>query len=257
MKLGIHIIGNTSTFVKVNAAFGTKGLHGGATLLRRAGIETSVNFTTALASPRDITITDGGFEIIVVDGNDTAQLARLADMHQNAAPNVPVIATAPGEAGLQTMAQYCRVVSDWLFPDFGPGELAFRLLAVVTACQRRVHRLACGDITLARESRTMSLNGRLVSLSPSEVSLVEFFLNKSGQIVSLAELVDFFEGTGKSSAMNNIRVAIYQLRLKLEELSKFDLTIATVYRQGYVLRQAYARTKACAPAAEAELEAVA
>jgi DNA-binding response OmpR family regulator len=252
MKLNLNVIGHTSTYGQVKAALASAFLPSGTSLLRRAGIETSIHYSASLAAVEaavtgpsslkatpDLTAPDS-FQIVVVNAEDTALLAQLAELHQNFDLNVPVIAITSRAANLQAMARYCRVVDDWIFDDFSPSELAFRLLAAVSSCERTVHRLPCGDIILARENRTLSLNGRSVRLSPSEVSLAEFFLNKSGQLITLSELVAFFECTGKSSAMNNIRVAIYQLRLKIEELSNYQLTVVTVYRQGYALRPARA-----------------
>lgn len=240
MNLAINIIGSHSTFEKVKAAFGEgpRRLHRGTELLGRAGIVPSVTYIEAVASEKDLAIAPDGLTIIVVDGGDSALLARLSHLRKKAGLTVPVIGIASSEANLQSMAQHSRGVADWLFPDFSPAELAFRLLALATGCQRSVHRLPCGEITLERERRAISLNGRSVRLSPTEVALAEFFLTRSSRVISLAELVAFFKESGKSSAMNNIRVAIYQLRLKLEELSNFRLTLVTLYRQGYSLRQA-------------------
>lgn len=267
MKLVIDVIGCAITFAQVRTALEQGATHGGAELLRRTGLEVIVGFSPTLTGYEELRPDPDAFRIIVVDGDDIGLLARIAELRLNAGltatspptrvTTAPVIATVPSGANLQRMSQYCRVVTDWLFTDFTGNELAFRMLAVVAAFQRRIYRLACGEINLAADSRDIGLNGKVIRLSPSEHALAEFFLDKAGSVVTLSDLITFFEESGKSSAMNNIRVAIYQLRLKLEELSNFQLTIATLYRRGYVLRQAAPSFAQRQTAAKIEVEAVA
>jgi DNA-binding winged helix-turn-helix (wHTH) protein len=52
----------------------------------------------------------------------------------------------------------------------------------------------------------------------------------------MKELILLFKSTGKSTEGSNIRVTIFQLRLKLEMLTRSRYTLASVYRQGYCLR---------------------
>lgn len=128
-------------------------------------------------------------------------------------------------------------VTEWLFADFAPEELVFRVLALLQARQLRAFRLACGSITFAPDIKSLYFGERTVHLSPSEFEVAELFFDRLGTIIPLHELVAFFEQSGKSAAMNNIRVTIFQLRLKLEQLTRSKVTIETVYRRGYVLKQ--------------------
>ncbi|MGV3655037.1 MAG: hypothetical protein ACO1N5_12570, partial [Noviherbaspirillum sp.] len=46
-----------------------------------------------------------------------------------------------------------------------------------------------------------------------------------------------FKSSGKSTEGSNIRVTVFQLRLKLEMLTRSQFTIVSVYKRGYCLKQ--------------------
>jgi DNA-binding winged helix-turn-helix (wHTH) protein len=142
------------------------------------------------------------------------------------------------DSAARTLGRLRGRVSEWLFAEFAPEELVFRVLALLHARRLRSFRLAGGAITFAPDTRSLYFGEASVRLSPSEFEVAELFFDRCGTVIALHELVTFFEQSGKSAAMNNIRVTIFQLRLKLEELTRSQVTIDTVYRRGYVLRQA-------------------
>lgn len=149
----------------------------------------------------------------------------------------PLLLVATGD-GDRRMLPQLGVADDWLFADRLDAELGIRALASLKRTQAREYPLAAGKVSLTRAIRMLEINGRRTRLSPTEYTLAEYFFGKFGTLVTLRDLVTLFATTGKSDSMNNIRVSIYQLRLKIEELSKEELTIMTMYRKGYVLRQA-------------------
>ncbi|HEY0061322.1 MAG TPA: winged helix-turn-helix domain-containing protein [Telluria sp.] len=75
-----------------------------------------------------------------------------------------------------------------------------------------------------------------VRLTKSEFMLAKLFLGRLGSVISLSELFDLFSAHGKAATRNNIRVGIFELRLKLEKLCGSALDLVTVYRRGYALR---------------------
>lgn len=74
-------------------------------------------------------------------------------------------------------------------------------------------------------------------MSEFEFRLAEFFLAKAGTTIPIARLIDFFHAAGRSGQRNNLRVAIFGLRTKLEGLTNSRVSVVAVYRQGYSLRQ--------------------
>jgi DNA-binding response OmpR family regulator len=76
-----------------------------------------------------------------------------------------------------------------------------------------------------------------VRLTKSEFLLANLFIGRLGSVISLPELFDFFSSHGKAATQSNVRVGIFELRLKLEKLSGSALGLVSVYRRGYALRQ--------------------
>lgn len=146
------------------------------------------------------------------------------------------------DTAARTLGRLRGRVTEWLFAGFAPEELVFRVLALLQARRLRSFRLAGGTITFAPDTRSLYFGECSVRLSPSEFEVAELFFDRFGTIIPLHELVAFFEQSGKSAAMNNIRVTIFQFRLKLEALTRARVTIETVYRRGYVLKQAAPNT---------------
>ncbi len=91
-------------------------------------------------------------------------------------------------------------------------------------------------MTLVPDLRVLSYQAKAIHLTPSEFALAELFLNQMGTVIPIKDLVMLFKSSGKSTEGSNIRVTIFQLRLKLEMLTKSHFTLASVYKQGYVLR---------------------
>ncbi|MDO8311159.1 MAG: winged helix-turn-helix domain-containing protein, partial [Sideroxyarcus sp.] len=98
-------------------------------------------------------------------------------------------------------------------------------------------RLCFGPMTMIPDSRTISFAGRSAVLTRSEFALAELFLAQMGSVIPTSDLVALFKSTGKSTEGSNIRVTIFQLRLKLEMLTKSQYTLVSVYKQGYCMKQ--------------------
>jgi len=92
-------------------------------------------------------------------------------------------------------------------------------------------------LSVIAETRTLVFFGNTIQLTRSEFALADVFLNQMGTVIPLADLALLFRSTGKSTTGSNIRVTVFQLRLKLEMLTKGQYTVTSVYKQGYCLKQ--------------------
>jgi DNA-binding response OmpR family regulator len=77
-----------------------------------------------------------------------------------------------------------------------------------------------------------------MQLSPTEYALAEIFFSRVNETIPLNDLVIFFQSIGSSTSMNNIRVVIFHLRMKLAQLTQNNWILSSIYRRGYVLRRA-------------------
>jgi DNA-binding winged helix-turn-helix (wHTH) protein len=185
---------------------------------------------------------------LVIDTEDPALVDRLQIMEKRELgfmkdpPFVPIV-LAPlvlvfrSHSSLADMAEFPDFVSDWVCAPFTFSDLLRRVVVSLKRKNILKTRLRFGPLTLIPETRTAGFEGRTIHLTPSEFSLAELFMNQMGSVIPIKDLIALFKSTGKSTEGSNIRVTIFQLRLKLEMLTQSAMTLASVYKQGYCLKQ--------------------
>ncbi|MDB5798877.1 MAG: hypothetical protein JWP36_2779 [Paucimonas sp.] len=148
----------------------------------------------------------------------------------------PVIMVFGAGSPMNDLREFPELVSDWFFMPVAAPELARRVLYALRRKSILKSRLCYGPMTLIPDSRTITFMGRSAGLTRSEFALAELFLSQLGSVIPTADLISLFKATGKSTEGSNIRVTIFQLRLKLEMLTKSQYTLVSVYKQGYCMK---------------------
>lgn len=186
--------------------------------------------------------------VVLVDGDDAAML-RSIQSSQGALNHLvnstrhpafvrcPVILVFSEPTILAQLAHLPDFASDWVISSGLSDEAVPRIVGALRKSNVLPVTQHHAALTLVPATRTMIYENTSARLTPAEYTLLELFLNNIGSIISLQELVQTFRASGKSSEANNIRVAIYQLRLKLDTLTKSQMPLTSIYRQGYCLRQ--------------------
>lgn len=149
----------------------------------------------------------------------------------------PIIMILPSPSALANMPDFHEAISDWVYAPVALPEIARRVVFSLKRHGFMKARLHYGGLTIFPETRQATYEDRSCQLTPSEFMMLELFLGKTGAVMPLRELISIFKSFGKSAEPNNIRVAIFQLRLKLSVLTKSQITLSSVHRQGYCLRQ--------------------
>ena len=149
----------------------------------------------------------------------------------------PVILVFNSASSLAQWPQLPEFAADWVLSASLKDEAVPRILGALRKTQVLPVSQHHAALTLIPATRTMIYENTSARLTPAEYTLLELFLSNIGSIISLQELVQTFRASGKSAEANNIRVAIYQLRLKLDTLTKSQMPLTSIYRQGYCLRQ--------------------
>jgi DNA-binding winged helix-turn-helix (wHTH) protein len=186
--------------------------------------------------------------VILIDAKDLHLVAKIQAMEKKdmvflknppcvPASLSPVVLILDPKTAISELREFPECVSDWVFMPVSGQELSRRILLSLKRKNILKARLQFGALTLMPESREISFNGKNMKLTRSEFALAELFLSQMGTVIPISDLVLLFKSTGKSTEGSNIRVTIFQLRLKLEMLTKSQYTLASVYRQGYCLRQ--------------------
>ena len=108
---------------------------------------------------------------------------------------------------------------DYLVKPFAFEELAARLRAL---CRRRIGAAAAagsqlrnGPIVLDDVRRSVTVGGRVVSLSPREFSLLECLLRHAGAVLSRDQLLDAAWPYGVAVTPNTVDAYVHLLREKL------------------------------------------
>lgn len=148
----------------------------------------------------------------------------------------PIVLIFRSHSVLADAPDFPDFVADWICTPFLISDLARRVISSLRRKNILKTKLHFGSLSLVPDLRVLSYQVKGIHLTPSEYSLAELFLNQMGTVIPIKDLVLLFKSSGKSTEGSNIRVTVFQLRLKLEMLTKSQYTLASVYKQGYVLR---------------------
>jgi DNA-binding response OmpR family regulator len=125
---------------------------------------------------------------------------------------------------------------DYVTKPFGMKELTARIHAVLRRALRsplEPDTLKNGGIHLDRSSRTVTVDGRPVSLTPSEFDLLYVLMSAPGRVFSRSELLLKLQGTTFEGVERTIDVHIRNLRTKIELDPSDPKYILTVFGIGY------------------------
>jgi DNA-binding response OmpR family regulator len=125
---------------------------------------------------------------------------------------------------------------DYITKPFRPRELVARVRAVLRRAgksepQAKVLRVA--DITLDRDTRSVTVADRPVDLTPSEFDLLTALMTAPGRVFSRLDLLDVIQGVRYEGYERTIDTHIKNLRAKIEPESRSPRYIETVYGVGY------------------------
>jgi len=151
---------------------------------------------------------------------------------------VPVLVITARDAVNDRVRGLDLGADDYLVKPFELHELAARIRAVLRRHAGRAEPLIeHGDFRLDPGRRKVYYQGREVSVSGREFSLLRALLDRPGQTLSRAQLEERLYGWGEEIASNAVEVHVHNLRRKLGERA-----IRTVRGLGYVIGEA---TAAC------------
>lgn len=175
------------------------------------------------ASNYDAVVLDLGLPSM--DGMDILRVWREAGR------TVPVLVLTARSSLENRVEGLNKGADDYLGKPFALEELNARLRALI----RRSHGMATpvlthGAVIFDQERRTVTRQGRDISLSPKELSLVELFLLRKNSVLSKEQIEEKLYPWGEEVVSNAVGVHVHHIRRKLG-----DGFVRTVHGIGYTL----------------------
>lgn len=147
----------------------------------------------------------------------------------------PVIMLTALGATPEKLRAFQQGADDYLVKPFDTSELLARLDAMHRrAAYRPTLELVAGPLQLSLATKRVSLDGRQIDLTPTELSILEMLIRYKGQVVTRTMLCEHIWGFRWDGPTNVIEVHITRIRGKLD-VGREQSLIRTIRGRGYAL----------------------
>lgn len=201
--------------------------------LQQAGfrVVTAADGPAALATARseqpDMIVLDLGLPGI--DGLDVTRALRKSS-------DVPIIILTARAEEADRIVGLELGADDYLVKPFSPKELVARVRAVLRRVDASIEApelVRAGDLEIDTSKRTVTVDERVVDLTPTEFELLLHFARSPGRVFTRAQLLDALHGVAFESYERAIDAHMKNLRRKLEPDPANPHYLLTVYGVGY------------------------
>ncbi len=133
-------------------------------------------------------------------------------------------------------------VDDYVIKPFSMAEFIARVGAVLrrAAAHKGGGQQLVNDFVLDRANRRLYRRGRLIHLSPTEFALLDYLMQRPGQVYSREHLVENLRGNRTEIIARAVDVHIGRLRRAINVADEQD-PIITVRGEGYAFDGTYGR----------------
>ena len=153
--------------------------------------------------------------------------------------NVPIILlTAKSESADKILGLNVGA-DDYVTKPFDPMEVLARVKSQLRrytrlgSAERRDSRLVLGGVELSDESKTVTVDGEPVSLTPVEFGILRLLMSQPGKVFSSREIYRQVWGEAPMGAENAVPVHIRHIREKIEINPSDPRYIKAVWGLGY------------------------
>jgi DNA-binding response OmpR family regulator len=157
------------------------------------------------------------------------------------ASEVPVLILTARQEEMDRVLGLSLGADDYVVKPFSPRELVARVKAILRRAGGgaiKEQRLSHGGLMLDHEKHKVTLNGRVVSLTLFEHSLLEALMAAPGRVFTREELLNRLYPNGEAVIDRVIDVHIGKLRQKIENDPATPKYIVTVRGLGYRFSEA-------------------
>jgi two-component system KDP operon response regulator KdpE len=152
---------------------------------------------------------------------------------------VPVIVVSVREHETDKVALLDAGADDYLTKPFGAGELLARIRAALRRAASPVAQpvLECGALRLDTAAHEVTVDGRVVTLTPIEFDLLRTLLRDAGKVLTHRQLLISVWGPAYETETHLLQVNISNLRRKIEPEPGRPRHLVTEPGVGYRLRE--------------------
>ena len=161
----------------------------------------------------------GKFDLIITDINmPLLDGLALIDKLREQENQTPAVILSARNAKLDISTAFRLGVDDYVSKPFGLEELALRVAAILRRTMPKTEanaNLKCGPIEMDEEAHQVFLDGKPVTLSPTEFNLLRALILRQGKLVTKATLLNQVWNIGFRADSNVASTYISYLRRKL------------------------------------------
>lgn len=176
------------------------------------------------------------YDCLILDINlpDGSGFDLLESLRKSGNKTPIIIATARGQ--IEDRVKGLNLGADDYIPKpIDSNELIARIRAVVRRNSNSpLPVITIGDLVIKPAEHSASIKNNFLDLTAKEFSVLEYFAQNSGQVVTRTMLMEHIWGSDFETFSNVIDVYIRNLRRKMSQFTKTSL-IRTIRGKGYIL----------------------
>ena len=143
---------------------------------------------------------------------------------------IPVIMATAKDSEYDTVIGLDSGADDYLTKPFGMMEMVSRIKAVLrrSTPKKKQKQIQCGRIVIDEGKHTVTVNGRIISLTLKEYELLKLLTENTGQVFTRDNLLSSVWGADFAGETRTVDVHIGTLRTKLDECGTMIKTVRGV-----------------------------
>lgn len=156
--------------------------------------------------------------------------------------NVPVILLTAKSEDSDKILGLNVGADDYITKPFNPVEVSARVRSVLRrymllgAGKKKQESLSVGAIELDDSSKTVTVDGNAVSLTPTEYEILKFLMENCGRVFSPREIYKAIWHEAPLTAENTVAVHIRHIREKIEINPAEPRYLKAVWGHGYMVQ---------------------
>ena len=127
---------------------------------------------------------------------------------------------------------------DYVTKPFSPKEVAVRVKSVLRRTQgkKSSRTLVLGELSVNAKAYEVKVEGSPVKMTPREVELLAFLMERAGEVVSREDILDAVWGEDYYGDVRAVDTLLARVRSKISEYHA-KVSFRTVYGVGYMIEE--------------------